>query len=69
MPDSFTALIIDDDQEMRQSLCVLLERTGWQARAFSAAQTALALIGGASGALFYVAWLHVEPFQIGRAHV
>ncbi|MEM9726519.1 MAG: polyamine aminopropyltransferase [Pseudomonadota bacterium] len=30
---------------------------------FCAAQTALALIGGASGALFYVAWLHVEPFQ------
>jgi len=42
MPDSFTALIIDDDQEMRQSLCVLLERAGWQAKAFAAAQTALA---------------------------
>jgi len=42
MPDTFTVLLIDDDQEMRQSLCVLLERAGWQVRAFASAQTALA---------------------------
>lgn len=42
MPETFTVLIIDDDQEMRQSLCVLFEKSGWNVRSFGNAQTALA---------------------------
>ena len=42
MTDSFRAIVIDDDQEMRQSLRVLLDRAGWDAHVFANAQTALA---------------------------
>jgi DNA-binding NtrC family response regulator len=41
MPDKFSALIVDDDAEMRQSLAVLLERSGWLADAVGSAQVAL----------------------------
>ncbi|OSQ50582.1 sigma-54-dependent transcriptional regulator [Marivita geojedonensis] len=41
MPDKFRVLIVDDDAEMRQSLAVLLERSGWSVEAVGAAQTAL----------------------------
>lgn len=41
MSDRFAALIVDDDREMRQSLSVLLERSGWRVDAVPSAQTAL----------------------------
>ncbi|SFS19566.1 sigma-54-dependent transcriptional regulator [Yoonia litorea] len=41
MPDAFTAFVIDDDREMRDSLGVLLERAGWQVTRFQAASAAL----------------------------
>ncbi|MGJ8603527.1 MAG: sigma-54-dependent transcriptional regulator [Marivita sp.] len=41
MPDIFRVLIVDDDSEMRQSLAVLLERSGWVAEAVGSAQVAL----------------------------
>jgi len=42
MADGFSAIVIDDDQEMRNSLRVLLERSGWAVRTFSNGQVALA---------------------------
>ena len=42
MAEDYIALVIDDDQEMRQSLCVLLERSGWTVKAFGAGKAALA---------------------------
>lgn len=41
MPDTLTAFVIDDDREMRASLGVLLERSGWHVTQFSGAQPAL----------------------------
>lgn len=41
MPDQFRALIVDDDTEMRQSLAVLLERSGWEVDAVGTGQIAL----------------------------
>ena len=41
MPERFSALIVDDDAEMRQSLAVLLERSGWSTEAVGTAQLAL----------------------------
>ncbi len=46
MPDRFSAIVIDDDKEMRHSLRVLLERAGWDAQVFSNAQTALSRLDG-----------------------
>lgn len=42
MAEVYTAIVIDDDQEMRQSLCVLLERSGWTVNAFGTGKAALA---------------------------
>ncbi|MEL6641653.1 MAG: sigma-54 dependent transcriptional regulator [Pseudomonadota bacterium] len=42
MSDRFSAIVIDDDKEMRQSLRVLLDRSGWDAHVFGSAQAALA---------------------------
>lgn len=42
MSDRFSAIVIDDDKEMRQSLSVLLDRSGWTAHTFGNAQAALA---------------------------
>jgi DNA-binding NtrC family response regulator len=41
MSEQFSALIVDDDKEMRQSLSVLLERSGWRVDAVSNGQSAL----------------------------
>lgn len=41
MPDKFRVLIVDDDTEMRRSLAVLLERSGWITEAVASAQVAL----------------------------
>jgi DNA-binding NtrC family response regulator len=41
MSENHTAFIIDDDAEMRNSLGVLLERSGWLVTRFSGAQAAL----------------------------
>jgi DNA-binding NtrC family response regulator len=41
MTETYTAFVIDDDKEMRDSLGVLLERSGWQVTRFSGAQAAL----------------------------
>lgn len=41
MSETYAVFVIDDDQEMRNSLTVLLERAGWQVTGFSNAQTAL----------------------------
>lgn len=41
MSEKLSALIVDDDKEMRQSLCVLLERSGWRVEAVSTGQQAL----------------------------
>lgn len=41
MPDTFRVLIVDDDTEMRQSLAVLLERSGWSVDTVAGAQIAL----------------------------
>jgi len=41
MSETHAIFVIDDDQEMRNSLTVLLERAGWQVTGFSNAQTAL----------------------------
>ncbi|MCK0151719.1 sigma-54 dependent transcriptional regulator [Marivita sp. S6314] len=42
MSEQFRALIVDDDREMRQSLTVLLERSGWSIDAVGSAAQALA---------------------------
>lgn len=41
MPDTFRVMIVDDDTEMRQSLAVLLERSGWSVDTVAGAQIAL----------------------------
>ncbi len=41
MPEKFRVLIVDDDTEMRQSLAVLLERSGWITDAVGSAESAL----------------------------
>ncbi|WP_439119686.1 sigma-54-dependent transcriptional regulator [Marivita sp.] len=41
MPDQFRVLIVDDDAEMRQSLAVLLERSGWDVDTAGNGQLAL----------------------------
>ena len=41
MSDSYVAYVIDDDKEMRDSLGVLLERSGWQVIRFPGAQAAI----------------------------
>lgn len=41
MSETYVAFVIDDDKEMRNSLGVLLERSGWQVTRFSGAQAAL----------------------------
>ena len=41
MSETYTAFVIDDDKEMRNSLGVLLERAGWQVTRFSGAKDAL----------------------------
>ncbi|MCR9109715.1 sigma-54 dependent transcriptional regulator [Marivita sp. XM-24bin2] len=48
MPDQFRALIVDDDTEMRQSLAVLLERSGWEVDAVGTGQIALSRLEVAS---------------------
>lgn len=45
MPETYTAFVIDDDAEMRNSLGVLLERSGWRVTRFSGAQAALDRLG------------------------
>ena len=42
MADAMTAIVIDDDEEMRTSLSVLLDRAGWTAHTFAKAEDALA---------------------------
>ncbi len=37
-PDGFRILVVDDDQEMRQSLSHLLTKAGWQAEVFTKAE-------------------------------
>ncbi len=46
MAETFGIIIIDDDAEMRKSLAVLLDRSGWRVDTFGAAETALARIDG-----------------------
>ncbi len=41
MPEQNRTVVIDDDQEMRQSLRVLLERSGWEVQVFASAQQAM----------------------------
>lgn len=41
MVEKFSVLIVDDDREMRQSLSVLLERSGWRTEAVSSGEQAL----------------------------
>lgn len=42
MPETYRILVIDDDQEMRQSLRLLLDRAGWDVKAFGSAKMAMA---------------------------
>ncbi len=41
MAETFSTIVIDDDHEMRQSLAVLLERSGWTASVFPSVEAAL----------------------------
>ncbi len=41
MSETYSAFVIDDDKEMRNSLGVLLERAGWQVTRYAGAQAAL----------------------------
>ena len=40
-PEGFRVIVVDDDQEMRQSLSHLLTRAGWQVEVFARAEDAL----------------------------
>ena len=42
MAETYTAILIDDDQQMRHSLELLLDRAGWTVRSFNRAEAALA---------------------------
>lgn len=46
MAEVFSTIVIDDDHEMRKSLAVLLERSGWEVTIFSSVETALARLDG-----------------------